>query len=179
MLIILLLVCYFQLIWKITVMIRNRKRFNRVMSKMEMFWEIDKYGLESKIAIENIYKIAKNSLKFMLAIIIFSLPFYIAQSFIGDTRKLPYKVYYPNNLNNSPAYEFAFVFDFLFLILAVALLVGFDGLFISLIIRIICELKLLKRSLETLKINHEIKGDEKKNLKNVYRIIDHHNLILR
>lgn len=145
---------------------------------MGKFWRIDKCDLDVKNEINSIYGAAKQMTKLMIVILGVTVSGFAYQPLFG-TRKLLLKGFYPQDTNRSPDYELALLSQITMAVVAMPLLFGFDGLLISFILNIICELKVLQRELEKMPIDPSTKGDTKKVLVQLYKLIDHHNLILK
>lgn len=145
---------------------------------MDTFWDIDKYGFQLSNEIKNIYNSTKQIMKFMTALFAVLLIGFSLQPAFGKTRSLFYKSIYPQDMNQSPEYELALSSQLLLMFVATFVLLGFDGLLISLIIHIVCELKLLKKGFESVPIDIKVRGNMGETLAQLYHMVDHHNLIL-
>lgn len=115
----------------------------------------------------------------MLALMMVLIAGFLYQPVFGKTRKLIFKSFYPQDINRSPDYELSMFSQVLLMVVGLPFLFGFDGLLISLIINVLCELKLLRASFENMSRNIITKENTREALIQLYELIDHHNLILK
>lgn len=157
-------------------LLTNRKKLRNVVVKMESFWTVSNIGKIVEEEIGTIYATVKKTVKLSLVFITCILAFYIVFPLLESNRQLPYRSYVPKDLNQSPQYELIFILESFSACFSVVCLFGCDGLFIALIINIICELKIIKQCFKNGKLNSQIRWVQNERLA---RIIDHHNLVLR
>lgn len=163
---------------KLWALVNYRKDLSKLLNTINEFWCIDRYGLELKNEIESIYRTANKIMKLMMVILNIVILGFTFQPLFGKSRKLFYKSFYPQDINRSPEYEFAIISQASTIFVGVPLLLGFDGLFISLIMHLICELKLLKKGFENVPIDTKTRKDTKEAMMELYKLVHHHNLIL-
>lgn len=142
-----------------------------VLYQIEKFW-----SYEENTEIKNIHLLARKCFKVYIGMLFATITFYIGRTFFTPTRTLPFETYHPVNRSSSPEYQIMFLTECFELIPGTCCLVGFDCLFISLIIYVIGELKMLEEEFNNINVTAYT---EVRNLKKIKILINHHNLILK
>lgn len=143
---------------------------------MERFWLSNKYDKPNEV--EDIYEFLRKCSKFVVGLLILLTIVYLSKPFLSTEKILPYVTYHPRDLNKTPNYEFAYIFQSFTFFIACSSVLGFDGLFVAFIVNVVCEFKILKQGFKKISINEDAFGDENKVLNEVNELVDHHNLIL-
>lgn len=146
----------------------------------EKFWPDDKYGEELGKEITNIkrflyhWAVLLQIFFSVCGVVILNKPLW------SETRTTPFIVYALMDYSNTTYYLIIYFFIALNIYFGCILVVAYDGLFVDLVSRIVCQVKLLRQGFEDLDLGRKMTEEEEEEcLEKAKKLIDHHNLLLR
>lgn len=149
-----------------------------MVKNVNKFWSHEKVNADIINEIETDYKFVKRLLKFIQICYLLAIAAYFIQPLFIKIRKFPIQFYQPVDLLISPRYEITYLLLFLNALVAIPFLIGFDMIYITIILHIITQLKIIKSGFENLNINENIDGDDSDCLKEIGNLVEHHAFIL-
>ncbi|KAF5297063.1 hypothetical protein FQR65_LT10072 [Abscondita terminalis] len=170
---------YGQIVIQMVLIMRALNIIKTMVNDVNNFWSLDGTNPIVLKEIEEDHKFVKRLLRFIQICYLLAIAAYFIQPLFIKIRKFPIQLYQPINLLISPRYEITYLLLFINALLVIPFLIGFDMIYITIILHVISELKIIKYGFENIDVNEAVNGDDPKCLKEFGRLVDHHSSVLQ
>ncbi|KAK9737164.1 7tm Odorant receptor [Popillia japonica] len=168
-----------QVLTKETGLFIHLQEFRTVINCTKEFWPKDKFGKQINDKLENIESIGKRYLQIYILSVIAAVSLYMLKPILEGNQTLPFGwVTFCSLEENLSCYILNYVLEVAWTLFGLYVLVGFDSLFILLLICGYCELEQIKHVLISMDPDETTDEDDVQLLVLISSVIEQHNRVL-
>lgn len=156
----------------------HKRKFLTGINYLNQFWPLDKFGEKCSSRLLSYGHFVENVLKLFRIVITVTGTLYLMKPIFERQRLLPMSFIVLCNFEDNSCYISYYVLQCFGLFTQLITLVGFDGLFFTLLFCGYAELEQIKNALVNLDLKQSTSTSDEELLQQATEIVEHHNFVL-